>query len=144
MSVRRVWRRRRQSPRKRRKFTRLLLIYGNICKIATMQRSTQAAFDTIKTQHTAARRAANEATPEIIVERIELLGNVCVLQTIEAVPMCVADERAKLIYPDHRLLPGITEDASRDRSNRLSDPGGAHYGCDGGDSCARARRNRLA
>ena len=27
----------------------------------------------------------------------------------------------KLIYPNHRLPPGLTEDATRDRSNRLLD-----------------------
>jgi hypothetical protein len=27
----------------------------------------------------------------------------------------------KLIYPDHRLPPWLTEDAARDRSNRLLD-----------------------
>jgi hypothetical protein len=68
------------------------LIYRDIRKICTVERPAQAALYTIKAQHTATPRAANEATPEIIAECIELLGNVCVLQTVEAVPMRVAHE----------------------------------------------------
>jgi hypothetical protein len=32
------------------------------------------------------------------------------------------DRQPKLIYPDHRLPPWLTEDAPRDRSNRLLGP----------------------
>ena len=32
--------------------------------------------------------------------------------------------QTKLIYPDHRSPPWLTEDATRDRSNRLLDPSG--------------------
>jgi hypothetical protein len=70
-----------------------LFIYRNVGKIAAVQRPTQAALHTIQAQHTPARRPANEATPEIIAECIELLRNVCVLGTVEAVPMRVAHAR---------------------------------------------------
>ena len=35
----------------------------------------------------------------------------------------------KLIYPDHRLPPGLTEDVTRDRSNRLLEADRSDHAC---------------
>src|SRR5882672_7657974 len=35
--------------------------------------------------------------------------------------------QTKALYPNHRLPPWLTEDATRDRSNRLLDAGWTHY-----------------
>jgi hypothetical protein len=139
MSKRRMRKRRPQAPRERGTFTRLLLIYQNIRKISTVQCAAQAALHTIKTQHTAAPSAANEATPEIIAEHIELLRDVCVLGAVEAVPMHVAHEisgsndkverraaamppiEANLSTSSTSLLPRRSYQP-RDRSNRLLGP----------------------
>jgi hypothetical protein len=102
MSERRVRGRCRQSSRERRTFACLLLIYRNLRKVPPVQRSAQATLHTIKTQHTAAPSAANEATPEVIAEHIELLGGVCVLGTVETVPMRVAHE-----------MPGSNDEVER-------------------------------
>ena len=80
----------------------LLLIHRNLCKIPNVQRSAQAALYTIKTQHTATPSAANEATPEVIAEHIELLGGICVLGAVETVPMRVAHE-----------MPGSNDEVER-------------------------------
>lgn len=104
-----------QSPRQRRTFARLLLIYRNIRKICPMQRPAQAALDAIKAQHTPTRGAANEATPEIIAKCIELFGDICVPRTVEAVPMRVAHAGLTTTLSHARL-----HEAARNKRLRLS------------------------
>jgi hypothetical protein len=115
MGERGVWRRRCQSPRERRTFARLLLIYRNIRKISPVQCPAQAALNAIEAQHTPTRGAANEATPEIIAECIELFGDIGVLRAVEAVPMRVAHAGLTTRLSDARL-----HEAARNKRLRLS------------------------
>jgi hypothetical protein len=60
------------------------------------------------------------ASSQITTFQIRALLSSTVHQTMRLSDAEMRRNPMKLIYPDHRYLPNLTERASRDRSNRLS------------------------